>query len=303
MSSTAWQLPQTPAEFAARAGEHGLVIRPDSVSINDAGLDYRVAYATATDGQDWVLRVPRRPGMADSIAAEAKVLKLVAVHLDVAVPQWRVAAEDLIAYPLLPGSPALTLADGEPVFHVDVASRRYALELGRLVGALHAIPAADTQAAGLKLDTVADVRAKHREDLERVATRFVIADDLLTRWRRWLDNDSYWPAHTAFTHGELYQAHVLVDTEDRITGVLDWTTATIGDPARDLAFQQMTAPPDVFEQTLDAYREAGGQTWPRLAEHCAEIVAFAPVAYGLYALTTGDPEHASAAQAMLTGPA
>ena len=73
--------------------------------------------------------------------------------------------------------------------------------------------------------------------MEQVATTFSVADDLLTRWHTWLDTDSYWPDWTTFIHGELYQGHVLVDKQERITAVLDWTTAGIGDPASDLMMQ------------------------------------------------------------------
>ncbi|GAB2608930.1 macrolide 2'-phosphotransferase [Pseudactinotalea suaedae] len=290
----------SPEALATLAASHGLTIDVDSVRLNEAGLDYRVAYATAADGGAWVLRVPRRPGMAESMGREAAVLALVRRHLAVAVPDWQVAAEDLIAYPLLPGSPALTLgANGHPVFHVDAASERYAIEIGRLMAALHAIPAEEVRAAGVEVLGPEQVRAERRGEYDRVAAEFSVADHLRTRWETWLDDDSTWPSFTVFSHGELYQAHVLVDAQERVTGVLDWTTAGVEDPARDLMYQQMTAPPEVFDLTVSTYREAGARTWPGLAQHCAELSAFGPVGYGIYALTTGKPEHRDAAQALL----
>ncbi|MGC0141980.1 macrolide 2'-phosphotransferase [Pseudactinotalea sp. Z1732] len=295
-------VPHTPEEITALARRHGLAIVADSIRLNEAGLDYRVAYANADDGERWILRIPRRSGMGKSISAEAAVLAVVGQHLDVAVPQWQVANEELVAYPELPGAPALTIDDGEPTFHVDVASRTYAVEFGRLAAALQAIPRGALTEAEVQDTTPEQVRAKHRADLEQVATAFRVADDLLARWHAWLDTDSYWPEWTAFTHGELYQAHVLVDQQHRITGVLDWTTAGIGDPASDLMMQKMTAPAQTFEETMRAFTEAGGHTWPRLEDHCVEMQSFFPVGYGLYALTTGDPEHAAAAQAGLNPP-
>lgn len=297
-----YSAPHTPGEIVALAGRHGLIIGLDSVRINEAGLDYRVAYATGRDGESWVLRIPRRAGMTDSIAAESRILELVQAHLDVAVPQWQIAEKDFIAYPLLPGSPALTLNDGEPVFHVDVASIDYARDLGTLLAALHTIPIEVAQHAGITNKTITQVRAERRADLTRVAENFTIRADLMQRWAAWLDTDSYWPAHTVMTHGEPYQAHVLVNDHDRITGILDWTTAGIDDPARDLATQHLTAPPEVFETTLRSYQKGGGQVWPRLADHCAEIIAFGPVLYGLFALTSGETAHLDAAAAMVNPP-
>ncbi|WP_420114790.1 macrolide 2'-phosphotransferase [Pseudactinotalea sp.] len=293
----------TPDSIAAVAAARGLRIDPTSIRLNEAGLDFRVVYATALDGEAWVLRLPRRGDMADSIAREAAVLGLVRRHLSVAVPDWQITADDLIAYPLLPGSPALTLGEnGHPVFHVDVASERYATEIGRLMARLHAIPTDEAEAAGLEVPGPAEIRALRRSEYERVAAEFSIAADLRDRWESWLADEETWPEWTVFSHGELYQAHVLVDAEDSITGVLDWTTAGFGDPARDLLLQQMTAPPEVFERTLEAYRDAGGRTWPGLARQCAELSAFGPVGYGIYALTTGLPEHRAGAQSLLDPP-
>ncbi|WP_163541773.1 macrolide 2'-phosphotransferase [Occultella kanbiaonis] len=295
--------PTSPASIAALAARHGLTIEPGSVRLNEAGLDFRVAYATTPDGVAWVLRIPRRGDMAASIARESAVLAVARRHLPVAVPDWRIAGEDLIAYPQLPGSPGLTLDDaGEPVWHMDVASATYAVEIGRLLAALHAIPIAEARAAGLETPGPEEVRAERRAEYERVAAEFAIATELRSRWERWLADDSLWPTWTVFSHGELYQAHVLLDPGERITGVLDWTTGGVGDPARDLMLQQMTAPPETFDLTLETYREAGGRTWPRLAEQCTELHAFGPVGYGLFALTTGRPEHREAAQALLDPP-
>lgn len=287
-------------EIAALAARHALSVDPDSIRLNEAGLDYRVAYATADDGVSWVLRIPRRDDMAASIAGEAAVLRAVAAHLDVAVPQWQVVEADLIAYPTLPGTPALTLQDGQPVFHVGTDSATYATDLGRLVAQLHAIPAETMVAAGLERRTPEQVREQRQAALDQVTAAFDVADHLVQRWHRWISTDSYWPTWSVVTHGEIYQAHVLVDADEHITGVLDWTTAAIGDPAVDLAFQQSSAPAGVFEITARSYTEAGGCTWPRLAEHCTEIMAFSPVDYARFALTTGDPEHTAIAQAQLT---
>lgn len=289
-----------PEAVTALAAAHGLTIEASSIRLNEAGLDYRVAYATAADGGAWVLRIPRRPGMAESMSREAAVLALARRHLPVAVPDWQIATADLIAYPLLPGSPALTLGDnGHPVFHVDAASERYAVEIGRLTAALHAIPPEDAAAAGLEILGPEQVRAERRSEYERVASAFTIADHLRARWETWLDDESTWPPFSVFSHGELYQAHVLTDPQERITAILDWTTAGFGDPARDLMYQQMTAPPEVFDLTISSYRDAGGRTWPALAQQCAELIAFGPVSYGVYALATGLPEHRDAAQTLL----
>ena len=68
-----------------------------------------MAFARGRDGVDWVLRIPRRPELAASIEAEARILAFLRPRLSVAVPEWRVRSSELIAYPRLPGAPGLTL--------------------------------------------------------------------------------------------------------------------------------------------------------------------------------------------------
>lgn len=293
---------ETPDEIVALAAAHGLELDPETVQLNEAGLDYRVAHAREVTGAHWVLRIPRRAGLATGADVEALMLDLVRDHLDATVPQWRVHAEDLIAYPLLPGEPALTIDDGAPTWHVDVASQPFARAYGRLVGQLHQVPVDEVARAGLPTPTMADVRVARAEELARVAAEFRIPPALRERWDAWLADGSCWPEKPVFTHGELYHAHILIADEATITGVLDWTTAGVQDPAKDLVFQANFAPPEAFEVFLDAYREAGGRTWPGLEKHCAELHSFTPVSYALYALATGEEEHRAAAQALLDEP-
>lgn len=289
-------------EILARAHAHGLALDPASLRIEEAGLDYRVAFARAADGRDWVLRLPRRPDVAREMAAEAAVLDLVRPALSVAVPDWQIRSETLIAYPLLPGAPGLTLdpATGAPRFHLEPTSPRYAVAFGRLLAELHRI---DARGAGVAVETPERVRARWAEDIAAVRAEFRIADRLLRRWSAWLEDDGSWPTWSVLTHGELYPAHVLVDAEDEITGVLDWTTARVTDPARDFVYQHAMAGPEAFALTVASYVEAGGQVWPRLGDHCAALWSASPVAYGIYALRTGEPHHAAAAAAQLDPPA
>jgi aminoglycoside phosphotransferase (APT) family kinase protein len=131
-----------------------------------------------------------------------------------------------------------------------------------------------------------------------VRAEFSVAPHLDERWQAWVENDSLWPESTAFTHGELYAAHVLIETPDRIVGVLDWTTAKVGDPAIDFTYQHMMGPA-AFDATVQGYLGAGGAAHPYLAERCAELAAAAPLLYGIFALETQDPHHHATAAAQL----
>lgn len=298
--------PAPPADLdalLALGSAHGLDLEGRTLRTEEIGLDFRVAIARAADGQDWVLRIPRRPEVLERAAVEGRLLRMVAPHLEIAVPDWRISTSALIAYPLLPGSPGLSVeADGSVTWHVDMSSLRYAASLGAAVSQLHAVDTEAAAATGIEVRSPQQVREGWQRDLERVAAEFEISATLRERWTAWVAEDSYWPQHSVLTHGEIYPGHTLV-TEDRITAILDWTTAAIGDPAKDLMFHQVSAPAEAFEVALEAYTSGGGRVWPRLAEHCTEMFSAGPIAYGLYALTTGEAAHREAAAAALNPPA
>ncbi|MGP9538818.1 macrolide 2'-phosphotransferase [Brachybacterium sp. AOP43-C2-M15] len=284
------------------ASAHGLDLDGSTLRTEEIGLDFRVAIARAHDGRDWVLRIPRRPDVLDRAEVEGRLLAAIAPQLEVAVPDWRISTSALIAYPLLPGEPALSVAaDGEVTWHLDITSRTYAESLGSVVAQLHAIDQDEAAATGIEVRTPTEVREAWSRDLERVAGAFEIAASLRERWEAWIAEDSYWPQHSVLTHGEIYPGHTLVEGE-RISGILDWTTAAIGDPAKDLMFHQVSAPPEVFELATAAYTAGGGRLWPRCAEHCAEMFSAGPIGYGLFALETGAAEHREAAAAVLNPP-
>lgn len=180
---------------------------------SEAGLDFRVAFARAGDGTDWGLRIPRRPDVSAKLAEERRILEFVGPRLSVAVPRWEIFNEELVAYRRLPGEPGLTLdASGQPIWHFEPSSPEFAAALGRLVAELHAIDVDVAQKAGVPVLAAAAVRVGWRADLEKVRAAFEIAPHLQARWEAWLANDALWPESTAFTHGELYAAHVLIDT-------------------------------------------------------------------------------------------
>jgi macrolide phosphotransferase len=290
-------------DVIALAAAHGLHLSAQDATVNEAGLDYRVVMVSDATDRGWVLRVPRRADVSEGMAAETRVLDLVAPVLagdGVAVPDWRVRLPELIAYPALPGAPGLTLTDaGEPDWHMDPASPDYAERLGRLLARLHSITPEQAEAAGVEVRTPAQVRQAWRDDVARVSEAFTVSPALTGAWQAWLEDDTCWPGQTVMTHGEIYPAHVLFDEEGTITGVLDWTTARVDDPARDLSAQYGAAGEEMLQAALTAYERAGGHVHPGLAAQAKHLWDASPIGYALYALTTGAETDLATAAAML----
>ena len=297
------QMPEkqpSPGDIFDLAASHGLTLDPGSVSFNEAGLDYRVAFATeAGTGQAWVLRLPRRPDVAANQAREQAILDFVRPRLGVAVPDWKIQESDLVAYPLLPGRPGLSMnAENQPNWHFDPSSAKYLESLAALIASLHTMDPAAAAAAGIPSENPEAVRRYWSENLKRVEGEFRIDSALLSGWRRWLDDDGLWPQRVVLTHGELYPAHLLLDETDLIVSVLDWTTAKVSDPALEFMYVHLISP-DSFDAVVRAYQDAAGLAEPRLAERCNALIAAGPLNYAMFALTTGQPEHREAAQAQL----
>ncbi|MGY6708621.1 MAG: macrolide 2'-phosphotransferase [Rhizobiaceae bacterium] len=291
------------AQHAARAAAaNGLTVDAETISFTEIGLDFRVGFATAEDGTRWVLRLPRRPDVMERARIEARALALIGPRLPVAVPEWRVFSDDLIAYPMLPGEPGLTFDPGtyEVTWHFEQTSPHYPQTLGRAIAALHAIDEASAQSAGLPVLSPTEVRCKWRDDLDRVEAGFDVAPALLSDLRDWVADDGFWPPFSTLIHGDLYAGHVMVDPEGRATGIIDWTEARVADPATDLAGHVRAFGEDALPSLIDAYAAAGGRTWPRMTEHCVMLARASPVTYGIYALETGDAGHHEAAQAQLS---
>ncbi|MGL3806341.1 macrolide 2'-phosphotransferase [Paeniglutamicibacter sp. R2-26] len=288
-------------QVLALAAEHGLALDPASLGFNEAGLDYQVVFATDASGQRWVLRIPRREDVSLKMGAEAAILGFVGPRLAAGVPDWRIQSPRLAAYPLLPGEPGLTLdpVTGEPLWHFDREDPAYCIELGRLIAELHSIDAEAARAAGIPVQTPAEVRSGWLSTLSEVGGSFRVPDVLLEKWTRWIRDDGPWPGFTVFTHGELYPAHLLLEGGSRIRSVLDWTTAGVTDPAVDFMYHYMLASPEAFALTVRTYEDAGGRPRPRLEAQCQALIAAGPLTYARFALATGKPEHRASAQDLL----
>jgi macrolide phosphotransferase len=292
--------PSDGETLAATARRHGLALAGD-VELNDLGLDCRAAFATDEAGMAWVLRSPRRPDVLPRAENEARVLRLLKGRLPVEVPDWRIFTPELIAYPRLAGTTAVTVdpATKEPTWNIDKEAPAFVASFARMLAALHGIDTVEAAAAGLKISSSEAARRAFADDLDRVRREIGVGEGPWRRWRSWLDDDTSWPPFTMLVHGDLHVGHVLVDETSRATGVLDWTEAEVSDPAIDFVFHLLGFGKDGLERLLAEYEEAGGRTWPSMRGHIAERLSAFPVKYALYALTSGQDEHLDAVRAQL----
>src|SRR5690606_18207321 len=128
-------------DTVALAERHGLRIK-DDIRFNEMGLDFRVGFARDLAGEKWVLRIPRRPDLGERIEQEKTILNLAREYLSVAVPDWKIISNELIAYPLLEDPPVLEFDANtyEVTWNIDPKDSDYETSLAKVLTGLHQIP-------------------------------------------------------------------------------------------------------------------------------------------------------------------
>lgn len=164
---------------------------------------------------------------------------------------------------------------------------------------MHNIPEEEIIENGLRVMKPSDLRPEILNQLQAVKSEIGISTKLEIRYRKWLDNDALWPDFTTFIHGDLYAGHILTSTTGVVAGIIDWSTAHIGDPANDFAGHLTIFGENSLRDLITAYTKQGGRIWDKLYEHTIERAAASALAYGYFALETNDKNHIQGARAQL----
>ncbi len=203
-------------------------------------------------GDDLTVRLPLTAGGASDIAKERRILATLG-ELPAAVPAVVAVGEPAEGYPW-PWAVHGWL-DGEPALE-----GRAAFGLAEFVLALRANRVAGPPARrGKPLSTVDTATRGAIDDLSRTGEPFD-PEAALAVWTAAL-NAPQWTGPPCWVHADLMPSNLLL-RDGRLSGVLDWATAGVGDPACDLipAWNLLTA------QTRPTFRDTVGAddaTWER----------------------------------------
>jgi aminoglycoside phosphotransferase (APT) family kinase protein len=199
--------------------------------VTPIGDGFNSLVVRADDGR--IIRVARTATAARVHRLLGEVLPALAPRLPVAIPvptaiipPSAALPYGALVYPALPGTVA------EAIRLSPAIARRLALFLVALhgidPGAFPAVPRPDDAAWHELRAVVARACAAAFTREERRA--------LDAWWERFLAAPERQAFAPALCHGDLWHENLLLDDAgQRITGVLDWETLTVGDPAQDLA--------------------------------------------------------------------
>ncbi len=249
------RVPRSPLTLAAlaTAAVPGLDAR-SARPVEDPG-DYDTAVVTDADGARWTVRAPRSLQAGAALEAEAELLGSLQHYAESGVLSFAVPRVSGTA--LLPEGgravvhPAL---EGEPL---DVDSLRpgpgLAADLGRVLASVHELPRTIVDDAGLPGYEVEEYRARRMAELDEAAATGKVPPTLLRRWETALEDVSLWRFQPVVVHGDLGPEQVLV-ARGRVVAVTDWASARVADPADDLAWLLVSAPPEAVDSIMEAYQ-------------------------------------------------
>jgi len=217
----------------------------------EGGWDYVVFEVNGA----WIVRIPRRTEVEGWLRKEIRLLPAISPLLPLPVPRFEVVvdgdeAQPFVAYRKLPGRALDAALRGT----VDAPSLGAAL--GSFLAALHAFPV-PRATRFTRADPESQGWLEQQEELRERSAREVyplLEPDERTRADRVFEEyfSSVDDISPALVHGDLGPDHVLCST-DTVTGVIDWSDATIGDPAIDLAWPTHATPREFAEALLEAY--------------------------------------------------
>ncbi|PTE90286.1 Mph(C) family macrolide 2'-phosphotransferase [Staphylococcus equorum] len=282
-------------EIIKIAEKHQLHIKPQTISLNESGLDFQVAFGEDEHGIEWVLRLPRRPDVYKRTKPEKQMVDFLQKNVSFEVPNWKVHTKDLIAYPKLTGKPAATI-DPEiqnyvwEIEHKPV-TKNFINTLAETLVDLHNIPEENITAQHINIKTIQEIKKDFQRRMNKVKETYGVADGLWNRWKQWLENDELWPRRATMIHGDLHPGHIMVDNQANVTGLIDWTEATYSDPSMDFMGYHRVFDDEGLEQLITAYDKAGGETWPRMKEHIIELNAVFPMFIAEFAMESGEPAY------------
>lgn len=260
-----------------------------------ADAEYFGAMARDATGAYWMLRAPRRGDVQLQGRQEAAVLDYVRGKLPVVVPDWQVHTDKLIAYRVLPGIPAAEIDPlmGELIWRLPQSETpaAFADSVAGMLAKLHALHATEAEKVGVAATRPNDLRERMKLRMEECNTLAPAPEKLWGLWQKWVNEDSFWPSHVVLTNGDIYHPHLFVDADYRLVGVDDWSNAEITDPASDFSLYFAAAGREALEDLIARYGEAGGKTWPRMADQAEMYYWASPVRFAAYAMRTGDLAH------------
>jgi aminoglycoside 2''-phosphotransferase len=186
----------------------------------------------------WLFRFPRIDAAEHAYRKERLFLSRLAPLLDIATPRLDCVAElpdgrTFMGHLAIPGEAVTRTA----VASMDAAGRDVvAQQIASFLRTVHAFPVDVAREVGLEEDELRDEYAKHHEMARRQLSADLTAGECVAldaSFHGFLDDPSNFTYAPVPRHADLWGRHVLLDTQRRVAGIIDYGCACLGDPDYD----------------------------------------------------------------------
>jgi aminoglycoside phosphotransferase (APT) family kinase protein len=239
-------------------------------------------------GGDLSVRLPRVPDGVDDVEREYRWLPFLANRLPLAVPLPLAKGTPTDGYPF-PWTVSRWVGGEHLALDRLADPRRAALDLAGFVAAMRRIDTTDAPVAARQVPLSTDDEAVRASIA--AATDLVDTDAVTAAWEAALPVPE-WDGPPVWLHGDLLPGNLLA-TDGRLSGVIDFGCAGIGDPAWDVipAWTYLDA---ATREVFRAELEVDDATWARARGWVVRIGILALPYY-----QDSNPEFAAVARRML----
>ncbi len=238
----------------------------------------------------WVFRFPKRDDVEHQLHLESALLPLLARYVPVSIPQFSYHGKPSAEYPRhFAGYEKLPGILGHQLDPAAVRFGDIAPTMAGFLSSLHSFPLSRVTALHLpdysNEDLIAEAGAEALGHLHLISQ--VAPDAPIETWRSYLEETSVGPRQSpapTLVHDDLAAEHILLDpVTQQVTGVIDWSEVSVGDPARDLSCMWHWGGAEFANAVLANYRGEADAGLLGRARYFAACRGVADIAFGLEA--------------------
>jgi macrolide phosphotransferase len=228
---------------------------------------FDAALLTAKSGEHFVIRMANNPTAGTEMETEIRALKAISpvnrlglpFNLSSLIGDTKDANGDrALVFDFIYGNPIeiSTVSPEGPL----------ALSIATSIAAIHKLSLETVQKAGFpELDPT--TLLKHRvSELDRAAQTGKVPPVLLSRWEKALEDVNLFKYQPTVIHAAI-NGQTVLELDDKVSGILSWSSLRIADPAEDLAWVLGGGSPELAANIMARYSEsrpgADANIWPR----------------------------------------
>jgi aminoglycoside 2''-phosphotransferase len=243
----------------------------EQLEFNQDGMNNDVVIVN----QQLVCRFPKTDWAKEDLVKEVKILQVTQRFIDLPIPRLDRVEDDFVSYPFIRGEPL----SRHQLLRLDALAQEKVIEqLGQFYQQLHSIPG-DVIAASSIASSIAERSREEMLDLYEQVQQ-ILFPHLWKHQRTWIhehfeplvSGSLHLDASAVLIHGDLGCYHILFDPDRQVlSGIIDFGTAGMGDPAIDLAslldnhgegvLKQMSKYYSGVEGLIDRARFRAGVVW------------------------------------------